>query len=518
MLKVITFIIFMNISYAFSQEEFINNLCENTKYENSIRSSLDPIKTKDLLDSFNDKIKPRSYNHYIIPVVFHFMTDLSIDQGLAFKRQFSASRLQSTIFQLNEYFKVANISFCLAFQYENNNGKLIRLESRGLKDDSILFTKYLTKKQSQGNLKVINTPSEFDEELKKDTIIDPEHILNIWILDSAFAGNSFPFGFAKFPQFKPEDALPGLSKEDISLIINEQFLANKDNDGIVLQSMIFGSNKSEIIDQVNFYRKEIGLNPFIDNFNLLDDFSKSGVLAHEIGHYLSLFHTFGSNGCEDGIYGDFISDTPLQQEASGPICELIDAGTDDEVVNIIGNAPIICPKNDEFNFTSPTLDQLIIASNFMSLAKDNCKGSKHIHSFTKEQIIRMRHTLEKAEGRSLGRDKDGNNPYCESLTNDQLVNDLKISKIYPSPALSNSTLSIDYSLHNEMNTFFSIAELTIYNSLGQFMSQELISSNFPLEGKVTIDLPYLPSGQYILKLRFLNRPKVSIIKKIIITN
>lgn len=98
-----------------------------------------------------------------------------------------------------------------------------------------------------------------------------------------------------------------------------------------------------------------------------------GVLAHEMGHYLGLMHTF-SGGCTNNdclLDGDRICDTPPDQSTAWTACNL--------VVNT-------CATDAQSGFSS---DQPDMITNFMDYTDFNC-----FHDFTPGQSERMRWVIE----------------------------------------------------------------------------------------------------------------------------
>jgi len=101
------------------------------------------------------------------------------------------------------------------------------------------------------------------EQLKPSTIWDPDKYLNIWVMRLG-STNANTLGYAQFPGF-PDST-----------------------DGIVIDYTAFGT---------------IG--------NLLPDFNQGKTTAHEIGHWLGLFHIWGDDNGDCGM-DDGVNDTPRQ--------------------------------------------------------------------------------------------------------------------------------------------------------------------------------------------------------------
>ena len=101
---------------------------------------------------------------------------------------------------------------------------------------------------------------------------------------------------------------------------------------------------------------------------------KISGLAHEIGHYLGLFHTF-EDGCTNNnclTDGDRICDTPPDQSTANVPCS--------ETVNTC---------NTDTQSGPFTIDQPDITWNFMDYGYTNC-----LHDYTPNQVTRMNATLQ----------------------------------------------------------------------------------------------------------------------------
>lgn len=153
-----------------------------------------------------------------------------------------------------------------------------------------------------------------DSALKVIDYLPSDHYLNIWVIKLITGGNGGVVGYATFPAAVPATM-----------------------DGIVMRYDIFGSNTTGW-----------------GNFNLLPSNADGKILAHEAGHYLSLYHTFHA-GC--GGNGDEVSDTtPEALENYG------------------------CPGAPVYSCT-PSPDPV---ENFMDYTNDACR-----FAFTSGQAVRM---------------------------------------------------------------------------------------------------------------------------------
>lgn len=172
--------------------------------------------------------------------------------------------------------------------------------------------------------------------------------LNIWLVskicNSLDNNNCNIIGYAKFPPLSPQT--PPLL------------------DGIVFRNDCFGDNTV------------LG-----NNFALNSSLDQGKILAHEVGHYLGLYHTFGSSNPNDpaGCYGTNNADC----SASGDWCCDTPPSTYDNFD--CSNQPNTC---NETYFQQPTQDHPDMLENYMSYSNDNC-----MNTFTSDQAARMNSVL-----------------------------------------------------------------------------------------------------------------------------
>jgi hypothetical protein len=151
---------------------------------------------------------------------------------------------------------------------------------------------------------------KYEQTIKRRLAVDPRHTLNIYTCKTSnFPQTGGILGFAYFPFMFPE---------------------NSYMHGAVLHPALMP-----------------GGHPEVGVYGL--------IVAHEIGHYLGLYHTF-QGGC--GANGDFVADTPAEAKPTGTCA----AGTD----------------------TCPAIAGLDDVSNFMNYGDDLC-----MNHFTPGQIQRM---------------------------------------------------------------------------------------------------------------------------------
>ena len=151
---------------------------------------------------------------------------------------------------------------------------------------------------------------------------NPEHYLNIWSVPMPGLEN-LVLGEAT----GPETDLPG----------GDEFTPGEplQAEGVIINASHFGETNTD------------------------SDYNLGRTLTHEIGHYLGLLHTWGSNSCENN---DYCQDTPP-----------------------VGKPVLGCP-------TTPPIGcdgRPVMIENFMNYGLDQC-----MNTFTNDQIERMHYVLE----------------------------------------------------------------------------------------------------------------------------
>jgi hypothetical protein len=116
--------------------------------------------------------------------------------------------------------------------------------------------------------------AEDNVEIKAHSYWPAEDYLNVWVVNIT----DVHLGFAQFPE---SDAVQGSFPP-----------FDRTTDGVVVHYRAFGSSDDGA-------------------FNLLTKYNKGRTLTHEIGHFLSLNHTFGSTG-DCATTTDYVADTPSQ--------------------------------------------------------------------------------------------------------------------------------------------------------------------------------------------------------------
>jgi PKD repeat protein len=199
----------------------------------------------------NQRSQQSTTSNLIIPVVVYVVHNNGPENILD-------PQIKSQIAALNNAFTGSGVQFCLATQ---QNGVTLPGSTPGIiRIQNALLTNHLTSQES--SLKALST-------------LPGDRYLRIWVVKD-IDNNSGVAGYARFPGTVP------LALE-----------------GIVIRYDVFGNV----------------LDPNCGCPNLLTSNNQGKVLAHEVGHYLNLYHTF-EGGCS-GIFssncatdGDLVCDTP----------------------------------------------------------------------------------------------------------------------------------------------------------------------------------------------------------------
>lgn len=219
-----------------------------------------------------------------------------------------------------------------------------------------------------------------------DEIWNAKHYLNIWVTyidQNTFGYASFPTDLANYPQY----------------------------DGVVMNSKAFGINDS------NFIYKNGGR-----------------TLTHEVGHWLNLFHTFGTN-VSVNCSSDFVDDTPPQKPDS--------------------KNTISCPTFPKFDDCTFAGDGVMFM-NYMNYVADSC-----YNLFTKGQRDRMLAALQMYRNEIL------NQTMLCDLTNVNDKNSEVNFNIFPNPTYS-GIINIALNLNNN-----ELADIFFYNSAGKIVQRKL---------------------------------------------
>ncbi len=202
-----------------------------------------------------------------------------------------------------------------------------------------------------------------------------------------------------------------------------------------------------------------------------------GLIAHELGHFFGLYHTFETrfgaelvNGSNCDIAGDLLCDTDADHG-------LVRSDVDSTSCSWLYPNSVFDSNNEAFN---PSI------TNFMSYSQLHC-----VNEFTPQQLQVMRNTY------------DLNVDYFEncqitSINNDDSQMNYNV-KAYPNPSKNFIYLDLDKKHLN--------LELVLFDYLGKVM---LKKSAVYDEEKLKLDIPDLPSGQYFLQVS--NQDFIQIVK------
>lgn len=195
---------------------------------------------------------------YIIPVVVYVVHGSGIPVGT--NENISDLQVQSQIDALNQAFADRGIQFCLATK--QGTAALPGSPTPGIIRKASTLTNHLTSQE---------------QALKSLSSLPGDRYLRIWVVRDIDNGSGVA-GYARFPGTAP------------SL------------DGIVMRADVFGAAPS-------------------CGCSLLPKYDRGQILAHEVGHYLGLYHTFhggcaGAATSDCASQGDKVCDTPQIAAAS----------------------------------------------------------------------------------------------------------------------------------------------------------------------------------------------------------
>lgn len=220
-------------------------------------------------------------NSYVIPVAVHLIgqntcttiTDLQVINLIALLNDAFSNALGSTYGQADD----AQIKFCLA---QTPDGLYSWSTTNGITRTSGATPDYISDNH------VMDYTGQ--QQLAGIIYFNPARYLNIWVVDKIL---EYPFG---------PNTILGYSPFPITMGPPYQYL-----DGVVMRSDVFGIGTSH------------------------PRYNQGRLLAHEVGHYLGLLHTF-HNGCTEitasipcNIGGDGCCDTPPVAAANQNYCPVL---------------------------------------------------------------------------------------------------------------------------------------------------------------------------------------------------
>ncbi len=255
----------LSISFSMNAQ---NHVCATHDPEEIMKQN--PNFLQEMLDNLNylpaqESQKTQNNNSsYVIPVVIHVVHNngpekISVDQ---IKSQFPSL--------FNDFRRVPNTPGYGGYAIDTKiEFSLATKDPNGNPTDGVVYVQSAT----------LTDHDQATEETSLKTLSkwDPTKYLNIWLVKSITTGSpGTVLGYATFPNF-----------------------ASSTTDGLVIRSDCFGN--------FNFY-------PQGTYFTLSERFGRTPT--HEIGHWLSLFHTFqsGCGGTNCGNSGDQCCDTPPTKE------------------------------------------------------------------------------------------------------------------------------------------------------------------------------------------------------------
>lgn len=378
--------------------------CAAAKYPESYKTEKlfleEEVRFETFLENNKNKISFRATP--VIPVVFHIVYH-TLDQD------FTDAQVQQQLTILNRDFARKN----------PDTSKTPSVWKNIASDGGVQFC--LAKRDPFGNttLGIIHTHTNATElaninSVKSsstggDDIWNAKHYLNIWVTyidQNTFGYAAFPTDLATYPQF----------------------------DGVVINSKAFSISDS------NFVYK-----------------NGARTLTHEVGHWLNLFHTFGTD-VSVNCSTDFVDDTPPQQP---------DPKNAIHCLNF--------PKFDDCTFSGNG----VMFMNYMNYVADSC-----YNLFTKGQRDRMMAALQMYRSDILNQETLCNLTGVNSVT--QVLN----FTIFPNPT-SSGNISIEFE-----NNSAPIADVFIFDNLGRMIQKKLEArlQNAPL------NFSNLNTGFYIVRV------------------
>lgn len=244
-----------------------------------------------------------------IPVVVYIVHDGTAATNL------SDSRVNDQLTALNTYFLNTGIKFCLATKVNGTtaiptvNASDVQTTPGIIHINNPTLSNHLSSAQS--NLVATASPQ-----------ISKERYLRIWVVKSIDGANSGTGGYSMFPNTSPIF------------------------DGVVMRYDVFGNG----------------------NPNMLANYNLGKVLAHEVGHYLFLYHTF-EGGCSTyfndcTLDGDRVCDTPAVAAPNFSCAAGINSCVEnpavlDDTTNYMDYANNLCQNH----FTTGQIERMLMVLN-----------------------------------------------------------------------------------------------------------------------------------------------------------
>lgn len=241
------------------KQALLKNPQQRIEFESWMKKKISGLKTR-------DNSGARTTATYVIPLVVHILHN---GEAVGAGANIPDAQVISQIKVLNEDYKRMNADavntpaeFAPVASSVDIDFILAKQDPDGLPTNGITRTL-----ASKNGFTVSDGP-----QLKSQSYWPAEDYLNIWVVNLTDSH----LGFAQFPQTSLQGPEPPYDRL---------------TDGVVIHYRAFGSSAD-------------------GPFNLLNKYNKGRTTTHEIGHFLSLLHTFGNGGSCSTT--DFVSDTPSQ--------------------------------------------------------------------------------------------------------------------------------------------------------------------------------------------------------------
>jgi len=202
---------------------------------------------------------------YELPVIFHVLYKDKSNE-LQYPKQ---ARLSLILDSVNALYKRNGMNITFKMATEDQNGE--KMGEPGVKRHEVDFDEYDCKKF----LNDVSSYADYTENLRK--------FINVYVFRFTDDDESVVKGISVMPVMTTEHPLEGLMDTIPSFFDKVKRFTNPW--GVCLNNRFLDQNQK---------------------WGYVNSYCPWSTLAHELGHYIGLFHTFSENGCDDT---DYCSDT-----------------------------------------------------------------------------------------------------------------------------------------------------------------------------------------------------------------